>query len=82
MMNKAALRVKTADGKWATIPALIAQESGSGGVDFTTDKTLTLKDGVLSVNTADEVEADNTLPVTSAAVHTTVGNLEILLSLI
>lgn len=53
-----------------------------GGVDFVTDETLTLKDGVLSVNTADEVEADNTLPVTSAAVHSTVGNIEILLSLI
>ncbi|MGM9590622.1 MAG: hypothetical protein ACI3V0_10685 [Faecousia sp.] len=56
--------------------------SGGGGVNFTVDETLTLKDGVLSVNTADAVEADNTLPVTSAAVNTTVGNIEILLAMI
>lgn len=56
---------------------------GGGGVDFTTDKTLTLSpEGVLSVNTADVVEADNTLPVTSAAVQVTVGNIEELLKTI
>ena len=38
--------------------------------------------GVLNVNTADEVEQDNTLPITSAAVHTTVGNIEELLKTI
>ena len=36
-------------------------------------------DGVLSVDTATSVEEDNTRPVTSAAVQTTVGNIEILL---
>lgn len=49
------------------------------GEKFTTDETLTLKDGVLSVNRATSVDADNTLPITSAAVHTTVGNIEALL---
>ena len=53
-----------------------------GGVQFTTDETLSLKDGVLSVNTAQEPDPDNTLPITSAAVHTTVGNIEILLQTI
>lgn len=53
--------------------------SGGGGITFTTDKTLTLKDGVLSVNTANIVEADNTLPVTSAAVQVEVGNIDVLL---
>lgn len=52
------------------------------GTSFVTDETLSLKDGVLSVNTANVVEEDNTLPVTSAAVHTTVGNIEALLSTI
>lgn len=52
------------------------------GTTFTTDETLTLDQGVLSVNTADTVEADNTLPVTSAAVQTTVGNIEVLLKTI
>lgn len=55
---------------------------GTGGTSFRTDDTLTLKNGILSVNTAKEVEEDNTLPITSAAVHTTVGNIEILLSTI
>lgn len=52
------------------------------GVQFETDETLSLKDGVLSVNTADAAEQDNTLPITSAAVHSTVGNIEILLGTI
>lgn len=55
--------------------------SGPGTV-FIPDETLTLNDGVLSVNTADAPEEDNTLPITSAAVHTTVGNIEILLGTI
>lgn len=38
------------------------------------------KDGVLSVDTADAVEQDNTKPVTSAAVHTEIGNIEVLLA--
>lgn len=47
-----------------------------------TDETLIYKDGKLSVNTVSEVEADNTLPITSAAVNTTVGNIEVLLKTI
>ena len=38
--------------------------------------------GELGVNTAKKVEKDNTLPITSAAVHTTVGNIEVLLATI
>lgn len=53
------------------------------GVNFTTDETLTLSDdGILSVNTADDVEQDNTLPVTSAAVFAEVGNINALLETI
>lgn len=55
---------------------------GGGTTSFEIDETLTFKDGVLSVNTADVVEEDNTLPVTSAAVATQVGNIEILLKTI
>ena len=55
---------------------------GDSGAQFTTDETLSLKDGVLSVNTAQEPDPDNTLPITSAAVHTTVGNIEIILKTI
>ena len=57
--------------------------SGSGGgVDFRTDETLKLKDGILSVNTTDKTEQDNTLPITSAGVFATVGNIEALLKTI
>ncbi len=52
------------------------------GVQFETDETLSLKDGVLSVNTAKKVEQDNTLPITSAAVYTTVGNIGAILDTI
>lgn len=58
-------------------------QNGSGGTSFTTDETLLLdKDGVLRVNTAHVVEANNTLPVTSAAVHVVVGNINALLETI
>ena len=49
---------------------------------FTTDKSLTLKDGVLSVNTTDNAEKDNTLPISSAGVYTQIGNIEVLLKTI
>lgn len=49
---------------------------------FDLDKTLTLKNGTLSVNTTDDIEEDNSLPITSSAVYTTVGNIEILLKTI
>ena len=55
--------------------------TGSGS-SFKTDDTLTLKDGVLSVNTTDLMEQDNTLPITSAGVYATVGNIEVLLKTI
>lgn len=54
----------------------------NAGQSFTTDETLSLKNGVLGVNTATDVEGDNTLPITSAAVFETVGNIEILLKTI
>lgn len=51
--------------------------------ELSIDETLKLNEqGALGVNTANEVEKDNTLPITAAAVHTAVGNIEILLSTI
>lgn len=54
----------------------------SEGTSFRTDETLYFTNGVLGVNTAKEVIEDNTLPITSAAVASTVGNIEILLNTI
>lgn len=53
-----------------------------GGVNFEVDRTLKLEDGVLSVNTTNDMEKDNTLPITSAGVYATVGNIEALLKTI
>ena len=70
------------DAVESSIKDYLEQNPPSGGVDFKTDETLTLKDGILSVNTTDQMEQDNTLPITSAGVYTTVGNIEALLKTI
>ena len=58
-------------------------ESLKGGINFTTDETLNLnEEGILSVNTADTPEADNTLPITARAVYKELGNIEALLNTI
>lgn len=56
---------------------------GGGLSIYGLDNTLKLSpEGTLSVNTAKYVEQDNTLPITSAAVYTEVGNINALLSTI
>lgn len=50
--------------------------------DTIDDNTLSVRDGVLSVNTTDVAEQDNTQPITSSGVHVIVGNIDTLLSLI
>lgn len=62
--------------------ASIEKSISGGNVDFRTDETLILKDGILSVNTTNDMEQDNTLPITSAGVFATVGNIEALLKTI
>lgn len=52
----------------------------SGGIQYEIGPGLKVEGGVLSVDTADKVEQDNTKPVTSAAVHVEVGNIEVLLA--
>ena len=66
------------------LEALLAQANNlpDAGVQFETDSTLKLENGILSVNTTNQVEQDNTLPITSAGVFTTVGNIEALLKTI
>lgn len=58
------------------------EDSGipAGAAGIKTDHTLSYTNGVLSVNTANAPEADNTLPITAAAVNTVVGNIETLLN--
>lgn len=62
---------------------LQVQHYASGGAAYKIGHGLKLdEDNTLSVDTADVVEQDNTLPVTSSAVATTVGNIEVLLGTI
>lgn len=66
----------------AAVNAYLKENPPEAGVNFETDSTLILKDGILRVNTTNVVEKDNTLPITSAAVEMVVGNIDVLLSTI
>jgi hypothetical protein len=66
----------------AELAAELVDIPEGGGVDFETDNTLKLENGILSVNTTNDMEQDNTLPITSAGVFATVGNIEALLKTI
>ena len=79
--NPGQVLTKTSEGNVWTYPS---GSGGSGGGGYTIGAGLKLdpESNVLSVDTADAVEADNTRPVTSAAVHTTVGNIDALLATI
>ena len=59
-------------------PAVIKIPGSGGNVDFKTDETLTLNKGILSVNTTNDMEQDNMLPITSAGVFATIIFLSIL----
>jgi hypothetical protein len=54
----------------------------NGNAEIKTDATLKFEKGMLSVNTTNDMERDNTLPITSAGVFATVGNIEALLKTI
>lgn len=74
--------VKTVNGQTPDENGNVEVRIASEGVSFTTDKTLKLENGILSVNTTNDMEQDNTLPMTSAGVFATVGNIEALLKTI
>ena len=48
-------------------------------VEIETDESLIYKDGKLSVNVTDKAVEDNSLPISSAAVNTIVGNIDVIL---
>lgn len=73
-----AIRVVTGVSSGYVLP--VASAETLGGVKV--GEALEIRDGVLSVLRADAAEEDNTLPITSAAVHTELGNIAALLSTI
>lgn len=54
--------------------------SGGEAVPYKIGDGLKVVEGTLMVDTANVVEEDNTRPVTSAAVHVQIGNIEALLA--
>lgn len=58
------------------------EENPIDEVKVETDDTLKYVDGKLGVNTTNEVAEDNTLPITSAAIHKEIGNINVLLGTI
>lgn len=83
----------TTEDKSSLVAAIneAAQTGGGGGGTWnnilykpfsTLGDTLKVNDGVLDVNAINAVEQDNTLPITSAAVYTEVGNINAVLALI
>lgn len=59
----------------------IATETSLGVIMVGENLKIT-QEGVLSVDTANDVEQDNTKPITAAAVYTEIGNIDALLKTI
>lgn len=73
--------LKTEDGKEFEIVDAEARKQIKelSGAGYEIGHGLKVEDGVLSVDVVNAVEQDNTRPITSAAVHVTVGNIEAIL---
>ncbi len=73
----------TADAvEWDNVLDKPTASANTLGIVKVGDNLLISNDGKLSVDTANAVEQDNTKPITSAAVHTEVGNINALLETI
>lgn len=73
-------QVETVESLKEWVEERIGEIETTGGLEV--GHGLKVLDGKITVDTADAVEADNTLPITSAAVHVEVGNIEALLKTI
>ena len=60
----------------------LSEEIKNGKVVNVDNETLIFEDGKLKVNTVNNAEADNTHPISSAAVHALIGDIEALLKTI
>lgn len=66
----------------ADLKGSAGDSGGSGGTSFSPGNGITLQNGVLSVNTTNQITQGSTLPVTSGAVYAAIGNIESLLAAI
>lgn len=76
--------LKTEDGKEFEIVDAEARKQIKelSGAGYEIGHGLKLEDGVLSVDTTDSAEQDNTRPITSGGVYKEIGNIEALLKTI
>ena len=78
-----AVRMKITNAQPVKMTVKEASVVFDGDMSFPIDnETLIVKNGVLCVNTINDVQQDNTLPITSAAVYATVGNISAILDTI
>lgn len=68
--------------KYVGIPAIRGEPGSGSGSFYEIGDGLKVEGDVLSVDTATDAEEDNTKPITSAAVYTEIGNINILLATI
>ena len=78
--NKAVLDKFAESGGKPTYDGIALGGGGAGG--YAIGDGLKVENGKLSVDTATVAEQDNTKPITSGAVYTTVGNINALLATI
>lgn len=77
--NGKILKVANGRASWSDLVEVL---SSINQLTFKIDDTLSFEDEILKVNTAKDVEQDNTLPITSAAVFKEIGNINALLETI
>lgn len=77
----AACRLTGRIAKCASLVGVISKAVGYA-VSYEPGENISIEDNIISVLTADEAEQDNTKPITSAAVHMQIGNIQVLLETI
>ena len=80
LIEESALEVRLEND--SEISVGVSETTQTGGQNFRIGNGLKIESNVLSVDTTDSVEKDNTKPVTSAAVYTEIGNIEALLAIL
>lgn len=76
------IKVKMSDEPAIKVTVGSVIYTSTNGKEIEIGSGLKLENNVLSVDTAETAEEDNTKPITSAAVFAEVGNIEVLLSLV
>lgn len=79
------MRVSFTPSKGTMLPVAdidITLPTKDGGATYEAGENISIENNIISVLTADEAEEDNTRPITSAAVHTQLGNIQALLETI